>query len=338
MDLLERYLQAVGQYLPDATRLDTLAELRANLQAQMDDRAEELGRPLADGEVAAMLKEHGKPEAVALRYLPQRSLIGPTIFPFYMFTLKRVLPIVVFVSAIANGIEFVSRQYAVSSGSISHALVNFALGLVYSLLVTTAIITGIFAVIEWARAEGKLGPKWNEWDPMKMPSVKTQTVDDGPMKPMWKRVMELVVHCLWMAYVLMVPKYPFLIIGPGVFYFGALGVTVAPVWHTFYVLLVITLTVQLGLKLLALMPRPHAWMEAIEFATNVLAVVAFSIVAWTGQLFVATSSTANLHDLAAVNQAVELALRIALVFAAVGVAKKGWQMVRRWKPAKRLAF
>jgi len=110
------------------------------------------------------------------------------------------------------------------------------------------------------------------------------------------------------------------------------------VWHTFYVLLVIVLTVQLGLKLLALMPRPSAWMEAIEFATNVLAIVALSILAWAGQLFIATSSAANLHDLADVNQGVQLALRIALVFAAIGLAKKGWQIVRRVGPARRLAF
>jgi len=334
MNLLERYLQAVGQYLPEAMRQDTLAELRANLQAQMDDRAEELGRPLNDGDMVAMLKEHGKPEAVALRYLPQRSLIGPAVFPFYVFTLKRVLPFVVFVSAIVNGIEFASVRHE----SVAGALVGFALGLVPSLLVTVAVLTVLFAVIEQLHAEGKLGTKWNEWDPMKMPEVKTQSAEDGPMKPMWKRVMELIVHCLWMAYVLVAPKYPFLVIGPGVFYFGAIGVTVAPVWHTFYVLLVIVLTVQLGLKLLALMPRPSAWMEAIEFATNVLAIVALSILAWAGQLFIATSSAANLHDLADVNQGVQLALRIALVFAAIGLAKKGWQIVRRVGPARRLAF
>jgi hypothetical protein len=46
MDLLERYLQAVGQYLPAKGKDDTLAELRANLLAEMDGRAEEFGRPL----------------------------------------------------------------------------------------------------------------------------------------------------------------------------------------------------------------------------------------------------------------------------------------------------
>jgi len=338
MDLLERYLQAIGQFLPAETKGDTLAELRANLQAQMDDRAEELGRPLNDGDMVAMLKSHGKPEAVALRYLPQRSLIGPTIFPFYVFTLKRVLPFVVFVSAIANGIEFVSKQHGISAESIANALADFGVGLVYSLLVTVSVLTVLFAVIEWTHAEGKLGAKLNEWDPMKMPSVKVQSAENGPTKPLWKRVIELIAHCLWMAYVLTVRWHPFLLIGPGVFYLDKLDINFAPVWHVFYALLVVLLTVQLGMKLSALTPGPHAWMKPMEFAMNVLGVMALAIVAWSGQTFVATSAATNLQTLAEVNHGVGLALRIALVIAMVGLVNDAWKLVRRWGPAKGLAF
>ena len=49
MELLNRYLQAVGQYLPAETKDDTLEELCANLLEQMDVRAEELERPLTEG-------------------------------------------------------------------------------------------------------------------------------------------------------------------------------------------------------------------------------------------------------------------------------------------------
>jgi hypothetical protein len=54
-DLLERYLQAIGEHLSTAAREDVLAELRANLQAQLDDRAEELNRPLTDADIAPIL-------------------------------------------------------------------------------------------------------------------------------------------------------------------------------------------------------------------------------------------------------------------------------------------
>jgi len=44
MELLERYLQAVGEHLPASSRQDTIAELRANLLAQIEGREEEQGR------------------------------------------------------------------------------------------------------------------------------------------------------------------------------------------------------------------------------------------------------------------------------------------------------
>src|SRR5271168_1319204 len=102
MDLLERYLQAIGQYLGADTREDTLNELRANLLGEMDGRAEELGRPLTEGEVAAILKAHGRPMLVAARYMPQRYLIGPTAFPIYLFTLRRALPFVLLIYFLAR--------------------------------------------------------------------------------------------------------------------------------------------------------------------------------------------------------------------------------------------
>ena len=65
MDLLERYLQAVGEYLPANMKADTLAELRENLLAQMEAREDELGRSLAPAEVASVLEKHGRPLLVA---------------------------------------------------------------------------------------------------------------------------------------------------------------------------------------------------------------------------------------------------------------------------------
>src|ERR1700727_1880270 len=97
MELLERYLQAVGQYLPAKGKMDTLAELRENLLAQMEGREEELGRPLTQGEVADVLERHGHPVLVAARYLPQQHLIGPQWFPIYWFTLKKSFPFVALV-------------------------------------------------------------------------------------------------------------------------------------------------------------------------------------------------------------------------------------------------
>jgi len=334
MDLLERYLQAVGQYLPEATRDDTIAELRANLLEQMDDRSESLGRPLNDGDVAAILLEHGKPEKVALRYLPQRSLIGPTVFPFYTLTLVRVLPLVVFASAIAKGIEFAASQQE----SPAHALGSFALGVWPSLLISAAIITVIFAVIEWALERGKLGAKWNEWDPEKLPAVKPHVGSDPSPKSMVKRVIDLSAHCLWMAYVLWVPWHPFWIIGPGVFYLESLNVALAPVWHVFYALLIVLLSVQLVMKLLALSSGTHRWMKPLKLATELLGVVAVGMIACAKELLVAANGSANLQKLAEVNHAMSLAFRIALIIAIVGLVKEVWEYANRMRVVRQMAF
>src|SRR5277367_3330872 len=105
MDLLERYLQAVGQYLPLKGKDDTLAELRANLLAEIEGREEELGRPLNEAEVASVLEQHGRPVVVASRYLPQHFLIGPGLFPLYWFTLLKSLPLVALAYAVAQSVN-----------------------------------------------------------------------------------------------------------------------------------------------------------------------------------------------------------------------------------------
>ncbi len=59
MQLLDRYLTAVKFWLPKKQRDDIAAELAANLQAEIDDRTAEIGRPLTDAEVAAIVAEVG---------------------------------------------------------------------------------------------------------------------------------------------------------------------------------------------------------------------------------------------------------------------------------------
>ena len=153
-----------------------------------------------------------------------------------------------------------------------------------------------------------------------------------------KRVVDLCVHCLWMAYVLWVPWHPFWLMGPGIFVFDGLGVKLAPVWHVFYVLLIVLLSVQLIMKLLALRTGAYGWMKAMKWATDLLGVVALGTVACAKELLVAATATANLQKLAEVNHAMSLGFRIALLFAVAGLVKEGWEFAKRKVPATRLAL
>ena len=56
MDLIERYLHAVKSHLPLKQQEDVVAELADDLRSRIDDRESELGRPLDEAEVVAILK------------------------------------------------------------------------------------------------------------------------------------------------------------------------------------------------------------------------------------------------------------------------------------------
>jgi hypothetical protein len=88
METLDRYLQSVKFWLPREQKEDILAELSDDLRSQIEDKESEIGRPLEKAEVESILKKSGPPMLVAGRYLPQRYLIGPTLFPIYWFVLK----------------------------------------------------------------------------------------------------------------------------------------------------------------------------------------------------------------------------------------------------------
>jgi hypothetical protein len=88
MELIDRYLQAVKLWLPARQKQDIAAELRDELQSQIEEREAEFGRPLSETEVAELLAKCGRPMAVAGRYLPQKPLIGPALFPVYRMALK----------------------------------------------------------------------------------------------------------------------------------------------------------------------------------------------------------------------------------------------------------
>lgn len=331
MDLLERYLHAIGRYLPEETRSDVLDELRSDLLEQMDARAEEFDRPLNDEDVVEILRRYGKPEVVALRYLPQRSLIGPTVFPFFSLTVVRVVPLVI----LANAIAAAARYFTSPGMTFAQTLSAFAAGAMSSLAMTIVVLTAVFACIEWAIATGKVGAKWNAWDPKKLSPIRE---NPPALKSMARRVSELVLHCLWMAYVLWVPWHPFWIMGPGIFYFHSLDITLAPVWHVFYGLLIVLLVLQLIMHLVGFVPGTERFQEPGKIAAGLLGILAIAWLATTSTYFVAAGPGANLQNLADANHGVGLAFRVVLVIQIAGWIKEIWRYGKRQRPIQKLAF
>src|SRR5215831_15889890 len=88
MQLLDRYLNAVRFWLTGAQKDDIIAELSDDLRSAIADEEQALGRALTNDDLVRLLKRRGPPIAVAAGYLPQRSLIGPALFPVYVLVLK----------------------------------------------------------------------------------------------------------------------------------------------------------------------------------------------------------------------------------------------------------
>src|SRR3978361_768358 len=119
MELIDRYLTAIRWNLPRAAKADDIvAELRDVIASRIEDREESLGRPRDENEVSAVLREFGHPLVVPARYGTQQWLIGPDIFPFYLFSLKVVLALsalLLVISSVAN---------AAFSGHVTLALIH----------------------------------------------------------------------------------------------------------------------------------------------------------------------------------------------------------------------
>jgi len=220
-DLINRYLQAVRFWLPKTNRQgDLLAELGEDLRSQIEDKEAELGHPLDKPEMAAILRRCGSPMMVAGRLGPQRYLIGPALFPIYGFVLKMVLlwillPIFVFILGPVN--------LANNGGDWTLAILTTLGDLWSGLFIAAGIITLVFAIVE--RTNSHLGSEI-KWDPLKLPPVRK---DERKLSPL-KAVCEFGFSIFGLVWLLLVPQYPFMILGPAAAFLKA-----APMMHTFYV-------------------------------------------------------------------------------------------------------
>jgi hypothetical protein len=223
-ELVERYLQAVRFWMPKNTRQeDLLAELGEDLRSQIEEKESELGHALDENEVAAILKRCGAPMVVAGSLGEKRFLIGPTLYPIYTFVLKMVLlwilvPVIVFILGPVN---------VANAGHWGTGVVATIGDLWSGLFISAGIITLIFAIVERTQAVAGAACKW---DPLKLPPVRVPE----RRRSMTHTVCELAFAVFGLVWLLLLPQNPWLILGPAAAFLKA-----APMWHIFYVPLVL---------------------------------------------------------------------------------------------------
>jgi hypothetical protein len=160
MDLIERYVHAVGRQLPRKNRADIQAELQSTLVDMLDDRVK--GEASQEDEIA-LLKEFGPPQKVAASYWPEgQYLIGPRLYPFFRMVVGIVLIVFVVVQLVLLGVAVVFNQMAPPN-------LEFLAGFVSSIFSAIGIIVLVFAVLQ--RLDVRPDAEEEDWDPRELPAV-----------------------------------------------------------------------------------------------------------------------------------------------------------------------
>lgn len=156
MDMIDRYLNAVAAQLSADERADIIAELRDLILSRYEAREEELGRALTEDEQEEILHEIGHPLVVAGRYRkgPQ-ALVGPELFPYWLFGVKAGLLILLAVQGLALLVRVLT-----GSGDAAQALSQSISALITGGVTLIGVATVAAAVIE----HYGLRPKWlTQW-------------------------------------------------------------------------------------------------------------------------------------------------------------------------------
>ena len=331
MEHLDRYLQSVGRHLPAARRVDILAELRANLEAQLDERAEALGRPLTATEEEAWVKQLGSPLQMAARYLPQQSLIGPGLFPIYWYVLRLVFFWVTAVFLVANGVTFALH------GATAAEAGQTLLQLPRAWFISAAWVTLICAVLELAaqqspRVQTRLADSVQNFNPAGIPGFDGEPEAERHPRTYARAAAEFIFSVLFLGWLLLIPTNPFLLMGPGIYHYLSLPYRLGPAWMHFYWAVIVLNVVQTAWAGVSLStgawqrPQPlrHLTAKLLGFVPlGVLLTVPDHL------LFVLRNPAADEaslgHQLYAINEGAHTALMIVLF---ICIAQFVWEAVR----------
>src|SRR5258708_15520687 len=224
----------------------------------MEVKGVELGRTLAKAELEVILRRCGSPILVASRYRPQTQLIGPALFPIYLFVLKLVLLWIL----VPLFLVMIGPAMIFSAPNRWGALLQTWSTMWFSMFVSAGIITLVFAVIERTEAELKFFEKWDlrslpQAPKAEQPLSRTQTI------------FELVCGIVGLLWMLAVPYYPFLSLGP-----TAAFLRVAPLWGAVCLPLILLALAGLVRQCVSLMRPQWTWLPpAAQLANTVLALI-----------------------------------------------------------------
>ena len=175
MNLIDNYVSEIGKRLPRNSRVDIEAEISSALQDILDERSKTSGKPVDDELTFEVLKEYGSPEKVAASYMPERSLIGPLLYPVFLKVVRIAFPAIAILAGFGALIN--ASLNVASVENIAGVFVSVFVGVATTSISVLGSLVLIFALIEWVmRNEGlhfkdKVRPTQAAWDPHSLTRV-----------------------------------------------------------------------------------------------------------------------------------------------------------------------
>ena len=326
MDLLDRYLQAVKKHLPWKRQDDILAELRANMESQLEDKEAELGRPLTQGEAEDWLRQMGSPVMVAARYQPQQYLIGPIFFPMYIYVLRLALLWALLIYTIVNAVVIPFTAPTTAS------VIDLVVRVPGFLIAVAGWVTLVFAALEFAatRYPEKCPPiagLSGAWSPSSLPPLEKADEGFGKPRSYTHAVAEVVFGFIALVWLLLIPKHPFLLLGPGVAFLSASPFQLASIWWTFFWWIVALNAVQLAWRCINLLRgawrRRSSGETLVVKAIGLIPLILLLRVPGGGYLLLkdpAVNQARYGNALDAINKSVHLGLSVVCIIAVLTLA------------------
>ncbi len=160
MDLIERYLGAVSNYLPAKQRNDILAELRSSIYDSLERNDQALDDEPA---VVATLQALGEPAKVAAAYSNNNQyLISPAMFPQFRAVVLMVFSIII--------VSQLGLALLTTLGNQRINIINTLWGALSSLPASFGLIVAIFWGLQQLEIDAEIEPK-KLFDPRKLPAI-----------------------------------------------------------------------------------------------------------------------------------------------------------------------
>lgn len=164
MNLIDKYIAAVGKHLPRKNRADIEAEIRSTLEDMLEERKQATGEA-EDNTVIELLKEYGAPRDVAASYTGPRYLIGPRVYPTFELVTKIVVAVLLAVTLVGLGIGL-SRS-SLAGPEFLKTVGEGALNLLGGLITAFGNIVLVFAILERVLPTKEFEEE-EEWNPAEL--------------------------------------------------------------------------------------------------------------------------------------------------------------------------